>query len=292
MIDSFTPAFFRHLQQLKIRTRRAFLGSRQGGHVSLRRGHGLEFADFRLYSPGDDFRHIDWGIFARSERLYIKQFREEQDLNVIFLLDCSASMSLPENDHKFELCQELSLALSYVALSDGDTIRIASLGKELSPRFANARSWKKVATFLKEQKPAGHINLPYEIGLSMQRQKTPGKCFLISDFYYPHEDIFQAVRLLLARNFEVVLFHVLGNSELELKLDFGNHLIVDSETGETVEVILDQSSVKDYAYALADHIATIEKFAVKIGVPHILISSAEDVREVVLKRLPQLGLLK
>ena len=71
MNDPFTPTFFRRLQQLKIRTRRAFLGSRQGSHRSVRKGHGLEFADFRAYAPGDDFRHIDWGVYGAPETFLI-----------------------------------------------------------------------------------------------------------------------------------------------------------------------------------------------------------------------------
>ena len=108
MLKTFSPSFFKRLQQLKIHTRRTFLGSRQGGHLSLRRGHGLEFADYRLYTSGDDFRHIDWGIYGRTDRLYVKQFREEQDLNVFFLIDASQSMDFPQNENKFKMCLNLS----------------------------------------------------------------------------------------------------------------------------------------------------------------------------------------
>jgi len=79
----FTPGFFRRLQQLKIQTRRSYLGSRSGSHISKRRGHGLEFSDYRTYVPGDDFRHIDWGVYGRTDRLYVKEFREEQELQVL-----------------------------------------------------------------------------------------------------------------------------------------------------------------------------------------------------------------
>ena len=104
----FTPGFFRRLQQLKIKTRRSYLGSRQGSHISKRRGHGLEFSDYRSYVPGDDFRHIDWGVYGRTDRLYVKEFREEQELQVLFLIDTSQSMGFPEAEGKFEFAKDLA----------------------------------------------------------------------------------------------------------------------------------------------------------------------------------------
>ena len=99
--EAFTPEYLRQLELLRIRARRAFLGTKQGGHVSLKRGHGIEFSDFRQYQPGDDPRHIDWSVFARSERLYVKQFQEEQDLTVLLLIDSTASMVTPSNEKKW-----------------------------------------------------------------------------------------------------------------------------------------------------------------------------------------------
>ena len=93
--EPFTPSFFRRLQQLKIRTRRALLGSRQGTHLSQRRGQGLEFADYRPYTAGDDYRHIDGGIYGRTHRLYVRELRAEHDLNVLVCLDASLSMAYP-----------------------------------------------------------------------------------------------------------------------------------------------------------------------------------------------------
>ena len=112
----FTPEFFRRLQQLKIHSRKTFLGTRQGAHRSGKKGHGLEFADYRPYSPGDDFRHIDWQLYGRTDRLYVRQFREEQDLNINIILDSSHSMAFPrttetENSSKFELGKNIALAL-------------------------------------------------------------------------------------------------------------------------------------------------------------------------------------
>ena len=92
--EVFTPAILRQLEMLKLSSRRAFLGQRQGAHLSLKRGQGVEFYDYRKYELGDNPRHIDWGLYGRSERIYVKRFREEQSLSVLVLLDSSPSMGV------------------------------------------------------------------------------------------------------------------------------------------------------------------------------------------------------
>ena len=294
----FTPQFYRRLQQLKIRTRRAYLGNRQGGHVSLRKGYGLEFSDYKLYTMGDDFRNIDWGAFARSDRLYVKQFREEQDLNVVFLIDGSASMAgmLPYEgtSPKFAFCSKLALALGYTALTDGDTVSFSVLGQKSSQKFAGPKSLPKAEKFLAGIKPGGNIDFAREIGSAVARLRTPGKCFIISDFLCGVEEVIAGVKLLIGRNFEVVLFQVMDSSELNLNSEFTKFAskVADAETGEIIDLALDEKSKREYVKVLADHIEQIEQFAVKSGVPHVLISTDENIEQVVLQRLLGLGLLK
>ena len=288
----FTPAFFRQLQQLKIHTRRAFLGSRQGSHLSARRGHGLEFSDFRVYTPGDDFRHIDWGVYGRTDRLYLRQFREEQDLNVSFLLDTSNSMRFPEGEGKFEMARNLALALAYVALTDGDSASISLLGQKTSPRYVGPRALSRAVSFVSDCAPGGSFSFENEVRAAIARLKIPGKCFFISDFLFDLEEQIRTLDLLRSRNFEIAAVQVLAPSEIKLDSSIAEALVVDAETGDELEIGLDPSSAKKYAYALATHIETLERYCFKSGIAHILVSSNERLSDVVLQRLPQLGLLK
>lgn len=296
MIEPFTPAFFRQLQQLKIHTRRAFLGSRQGGHLSLRRGHGLEFADFRQYAPGDDFRHIDWGVYGRTDRLYVRQFREEQDLNVMLLIDTSRSMAFPEQEGKFELARDVALALGYVGLADGDTVTFALLGQTITPRYSGPKAISRAWNAVRQVTPGGTFSLVNEVRAAAARLKIPGKCFFLSDFYYPLEEISEALDFLRSRNFDLSVLHVLGKSELSLEAEGGAEqrgaLFEDSETGELLELAIDRSSNFEYAKALASHIEGVEQYCRNAALAHVLISSRESVADVVLTRLPDLGLLK
>lgn len=288
----FTPLFFRQLQQLKIHTRRVYLGSRQGSHISRRRGHGLEFSDYRHYAPGDDFRHIDWNVYGRTDRLYVREFREEQDLNVMFLVDTSSSMAHPEGERKFELVRQLVLSLGFVALSDGDTVTIAALGQKMSPKFIGARSLVRMWNFLEGLRPTGKIVLEREVRAALSMFRIPGKCFFLSDFLVPHNEIFKSCDIIRGRNFDLSMLHVLAPSELKLSSEELRSLFVDSETGETIDLPLDRGSQYDYAKLLAEHIGGIERYARNAAVAHVLISSAESVSDIVLTRLPEIGLLQ
>lgn len=291
MLEPFTPGFFRRLQQLKIHTRRAFLGSRQGIHRSTRRGHGLEFSDFRVYTPGDDFRHIDWGVYARTDRLYVRQFREERDLNVSIMLDTSASMRGPEGEGKFEMARNLALALGYVALTDGDLVNFSLLGSGSSPNYRGPKALTRAHAFLYKTEPEGHVDFAAEIRNRIARQKIPGKAFIISDFLFEEDEQFAALDVLRYRNFDASVIQVLAPSELRLGMDAGSYQIIDSETNEEVEIALSDVSRKEYAKILAAHIQALEHYCQKHGIRHVLVSSDEDVSDVVLARLPALGLL-
>ena len=292
MLEPFTPRFFRQLQQLKIHTRRAFLGSRQGTHVSKRRGHGLEFSDFRAYTPGDDFRHIDWGVYGRTDRMYVRQFREEQDLNVSVILDASSSMSHPSGQGKFELAKNLSLALGYVALTDGDTVTFSILGHENSPKYVGPRAINRAMKFFSSTEASGAFDFLTEARAAVARLKIPGKCFVVSDFMFDLETQFQTFDYLLARNFEVAAIQVLAPGELSLEFGSGDTLVIDAESGEELELSLDPSSKREYAQMLSAHVEALEEFCVKRSIPHVLVSSDQSVEDIVLHRLPRSGLLK
>src|SRR5207253_8351870 len=110
------------------KTRREYAGLGKGSHLSPRRGSSLEFSDFRHYALGDDFRYIDWGLYGRTDKLYIKLFKEEEDLLTYIFLDASGSMGFPESDRKFGAAVATALAVAYVALASGDRVMVRVLG--------------------------------------------------------------------------------------------------------------------------------------------------------------------
>ena len=291
LADPFTPSFFRRLQQLKIRTRRSFLGSRQGSHLSQRKGQGLEFSDYRPYTPGDDFRHIDWGIYGRTDRVYVREFREEQDLNVMVVLDGSASMAYPEGEKKYEFARDLALSLGYVALTDGDSVTFSVLGHKNTPRYSGPKALSRAAKDLYDAEPKGSFALTTELRAAIARHRIPGKCFFISDFLYDIDELFAGLDVIRFKNFEISLVQVLAPSELKLDVD-KNMLVVDAETGGSLELSLGSRSAQEYAVALAAHVEAIEQYSARYGITHLLTSSADEVSDVVLTRFPEAGLLR
>ena len=292
MIAPFSPTFYRSLQQLKIHSRRAALGARQGSHRSTRRGHGLEFADYRQYSAGDDFRHIDWGVYGRTDRIYVREFREERDLNIAILIDTSASMAFPEFEGKYDFARRLGLALGYVGLADGDTVMFSLLGQKTTPRYSGARALARAWREVENSEAHGSYSFSTEVRAALSRVKLPGKCFFISDFLTEHEEIFPALDFIRSRNFDLSLIQVLAPSEITLPVDTESTVLVDSESGEELEMPLDRATQIEYGKSLARHIRGLEDYAARSGIVHTLVSSGESLSDFVLTRLPELKLLQ
>ena len=291
MQDPFTGPFFRRLERLRVRTKRSTLGTREGSHLSLRRGQGLEFSDYRQYSPGDDFRHIDWNVYGRTDRVHVKQFRAEQNLEVVILLDSSASMGLPEGEQKFELARNIALALGYVALADGDSVLFSCLGRKNSPRYFGQGAFPRAQRDLLSVVPAGSISLKTEIRAALAGQKLPARCYLISDFLVPQSEQVEALDYLRAKNFDISVIQVIAPSELSLEISKIGQM-VDVETGEEIELIVDAASVREYANQLGNHVELLERYCQKAGIQHLVLSSSESLSEVVLNKFPRAGLLQ
>src|SRR5688572_506702 len=120
------PIFLRKLELLRIQGRRAFPGAMRGERRSTRRGASVEFADFRKYEAGDDFRHVDWSIYARLERLMLRQFVEEEDVRIEILIDQSPSMQFGSPMTKFDFARRAAAALAFLAVSSLDQVGVAT----------------------------------------------------------------------------------------------------------------------------------------------------------------------
>lgn len=289
MKELLTPSLLKRLEAFQLHTRRSFLGQRQGMHRSLRRGHGLEFDDYRVYTPGDDYRYIDWGVYARTDKLYLRQFREEQDLNVSVLIDSSKSMIYSQE--KFDFSKAIALALGYVALSNGDNVRYCFLGNaSAGPKYFGIRSFKQAIKEVEKTSAGGSFEWSMAIRKVMDGQRIPGRCFILSDFLYEKESIIKALDYLRSRSFEISILHIASPAELQIDLT-GNLVVKDSETGEEIEISLDESSKKEYQKKFREHFDFLERYCKKTGITSITISSDEDLSELMLQRFIKQGLL-
>src|SRR5262245_10077856 len=230
--NPFTPAFLTQLETLRLRTRKEFLGSHTGSYASPRRGTSLEFADYRRYAPGDDLRYLDWGIYARSDRLYVKLFREEVDLFAYVFIDASASMGFPSREVKFMPAAHVALALCYVILANHDHVKLHLLQEpsRASPFLRGRRRMSDCVEFTAAAMPGGVLDLPTSLGDHLQRLRRPGKAILISDFLMPIPAYQTGLNLLRSFNLDIAAIQVLSREEVDPSFPTGRLALVDSES--------------------------------------------------------------
>ena len=291
----FTPEFFSRLETLRIRTRRRFLGSRPGSHLSLRRGAGIEFADYRHYTPGDDLRYIDWTLYGRTDRFYVKLFQEEEELYTYLFLDASASMAYPAQDQKFARACDITLALAYVVLARADAVKLHLLTNEdkpLSTPFLRGRNrFLRLSDFLEPARPQGALDFTAALVRHLESVHRPGKAILVSDFLFPPEVFLKGLNLLRGSNLDLTMIQVLGQDEVDPPLFAAGAQMVDSESGETLTVRFDARAKKEYQQRLDLHNREIQSLCHQAGIHYVPFVTGQEVQDFVLQKLPALGLL-
>ena len=290
----FSQAFLDRLETLRLRARRRFLGRRKGTHLSSRRGTSLEFADYRSYALGDDPRTVDWGLYARTDRLYVKVFHEEEDLFSYVFVDASASMAHPEADHKFESACALALALCYVVLSSGDSVRLHRLkaGRDdATPFYYGRRRMLEAREFLEHEPPGGPLRLKEALAAHLSGLRRPGKGILISDLLFPLAEFQAGINLLRAAKLDLLVIQTLGREELSPEAG-GVERLVDAESGDESDVRFDERARTLYLANLVRHRRGLRSFCHRAGVQFAFYDTSMDLEDFVLTELPALGLLR
>lgn len=241
----FDETFLRRLERLALISRRALAGQIEGERRSPKRGGAVEFADFRPYAPGDDFRQIDWNAYARLERFYLKLFLQEEDLTVHLLIDASASMDWGR-PHKLTYARRLAGALGYIALTGLDRVTVTAFhgeGYQAFPPHRGKGQAIRLFDFLTKW-PAGRTtDLAASLRTYVNMAPRPGPLLLISDLLDPTWR--EGLRALLLRPFEVTVLHLLAPDEVAPDLS-GDLRLVDVETEAPCEVTADPLVLRRY----------------------------------------------
>lgn len=295
----FDEATLRKLNQLTLVAHRVRAGVLKGERRSTRRGASVEFADYRNYTPGDDLRRLDWNVYARLDRPFLKLMEEEEDLAVYLLVDISASMNWGDGPaNKLSYAMLLTGALAAVALGSGDQCSVILLQNgKVSTRLGplrGAHQLSRVLMFLensnKNFQPGGTTELDHvlkEYSLAIGR---PGVAFIISDLFTPG-GIQSGMNALMGRGFELTLIHLLSPIELDPPLA-GDLRLVDVETGKSEELTIDGGMRELYRRRLAEWQAGIQQDCRKRGAGYILASTAIPWDKLVLYNLRQVGVVK
>jgi len=291
----FTSDFLNRLEVLRLRTRKDVLGNHPGAYSSPRRGTSLEFADYRKYSPGDDLRYLDWGIFARSDRLYVRLFHEEVDLFAYIFIDASGSMAFPSREEKFLPASNLALALSYVVLANHDHVRLHSLKDDnatASPFYRGRQRMRDLIRFVSSVTPGGSLQPALCLGHHLKHIRRPGKAILISDFLVPADAYQQGLNVLRAFNLDISVLQVLSRIEINPALPRGELGLIDSESREELRLQWSASLSREYREKLARHNRELKSFCHQSGIHYSLYVTDEDLSQFVLKTLPATGLFR
>ena len=236
--DLLSPQQLAQLGGLEFVAQRVVEGLLAGLHRSPHRGFSVEFAEHRMYQPGDDLRFVDWRMFGRSDRYYVKQFEEETNLRAYVLLDLSASMawsSRPDDlPTKLWYGKQLAASLALLLNRQGDAVGLTAFDEvvrlRMDPRGGRAH-WNEMVRGLEELAPGGKTDAATPLRDVAARLRRRGLAVLISDLLVDPEETRLALRMLRHRGHEVLVFHLVDPGELDLP-SIGDARFVDPETGE------------------------------------------------------------
>jgi len=287
----------RKLQQLSLIASRVRAGAIKGERRSKRRGTSIEFADYRNYTQGDDLRRLDWNIYARLERPYIKLLEDEEDLAVHLILDTSASMDWPQegefDQNKLAYAQRLMAALAYIALSNNDRTTIAAMSNAGTRHFGPARGRGQGVTmmnFVQALETGGITDLNVALKDYALRSSRPGLCLIATDMFSPSGYI-EGLNVLLGKGYEVALLHIMSPDEVEPPLG-GDLRLVDVETGISQEVTIDGNMRDLYTRRLAAWRDDIRADCARRGVHYVSVDTSTPWERLVLYELRRLGLVR
>ncbi|KPV52132.1 hypothetical protein SE17_17290 [Kouleothrix aurantiaca] len=287
----FDPTFLRKLDRLALLTRRAMAGDMQGERRSPRRGSSVEFADFRPYARGDDIRQIDWNLYARMERFFLKLMVAEEELTIHLLLDNTASMDWGE-PNKLLYARRVAAAFGYIALSSLDRVTVTALaagkGQQL-PSVRGKRGALPLFDFIQKLPGGAGGNLQATAKRYVQTARNVGPLLLCSDLMDPEWK--EALRTLTARPFEITVVHTLAPQELRPDID-GDFRLLDAEGGPALEITADLEVLRQYDEHLREWRAEIESFCSGRGINYIFADTAVPVEDFVLGNLRRRGALR
>src|SRR3954462_10202239 len=210
------PAFLARLEQLELVCRKVFLGRMKGERRSKRKGQSVEFADYRPYVVGDDLRFLDWNLYARLDRLFLRLFLEEEDLHVYLLIDNSLLMAFGEPT-KLHFCKQVAAALGFIGLNNMDRVVVEAFNDRITQSttpLRGRRSLWRLTSFLEGVEPSGPSDLTRALKAFSLKASGKGVVVVLSDFM-DKGGYEEGLRYLIARNMDLYVIQILSQEEID-----------------------------------------------------------------------------
>jgi uncharacterized protein (DUF58 family) len=285
-----TRELLSRLETIHIASKRRLRLQHRGEQTSLRKGASLEFSDYREYLQGDDIRTVDWNVYARTEKLFLKLFLEEESRPVYFLVDASESMNFGEPS-KLQYALAFSTGLSYSALRhyDKPVLFLFSDDRLQKFTFRSRHRFFSLLQGLENQRGTGTTNISRCLKRFSLMNPPRGSCFVVSDFY--SEDGFTGIKILAAAGFEVNCLHVLAPSEVNPEL-LGDLKLIDCEANDSsAEVSISPGVLRNYRRRLVQFQNQIKNTAHASACTYSFVDTSIPLAELIFDRLRKNGLL-
>jgi uncharacterized protein (DUF58 family) len=249
------PKVLMTIKDLQLLAKTVVDGFMSGFNKSKMKGPGLEFSQYRSYQPGDDLRWLDWKMYARSDRYYIRESETETSISVRFLIDASASMNHDDNGvKKINYARFLAASLAYLANLQGDSVGLYTLANGSLYSMASKpdpQHLQRLFYQLDKIEPAGKFTKPIHYKELFTGSGRKELLVFITDMYQANDEITKLLDSLAALKHEIIVFHLMGQNELDFDFD-GYGTLEDLETGQTIAINIEHSK-KEYQ-------ATLEKY--------------------------------
>jgi uncharacterized protein (DUF58 family) len=293
-----SPAFMHRLDRLDVMSRKMLRGKLQGERRSKKKGQSVEFADYRSYVVGDDLRHIDWNLYARLDKLFLRLFMEEEDLSVSIVLDVTKSMDFGE-PNKLLYAKRVAAALGYIGLSHYNRVNLytfADTVADMAQGMRGRRPIPRMLSFLQGLEPVEGENVSGNLAAACKRlamiQRQPGVIILLSDFF-DKGDVAEALRYLGGERHDVYAIQLLAPQEVDpAKANIlGDLRLRDIEDGDIAEVSVSPALLRRYKTNLQAYCQHVREQCLKRGVAYMISETDVPFETLVLKYLRQRGLL-
>lgn len=302
-----TPELLRRLEQFQLLAARRAKSSSKGERRSRARGQSVEFADHRSYVPGDDFRYLDWNLFGRLDRLFLKLYEEERELPVRIFLDASESMTFGE-PRKFDFARQIAAAIGYVALCGFDRVSVIPFPNAQGRTQTTQANAEAVANYSQQSAIEGALRSVRGKKSSMQffqnlnaltaggaadlnealrrgalEARHTGLAIVLSDFLDP-AGYEAGLTALIGRGFQVNCVQILAPDEIAPST-FGDLRLVDSESGGMQEVTFGKYRLKAYQQTVQNFVQRLREYCTKRGINFFMAPSNMDLQDLLLKQL-------
>lgn len=285
------PSFMARLDQLDVMSRKLLAGKMKGERRSKRRGQSVEFADFRNYVVGDDLRFIDWNIYARLDRLFLKLFLEEEDLSLYVLVDVSKSCDYGE-PNKALYMKKVAAALAYIGLVNYNRVSIVAMADGVVAETGAMRGRRRVAQmldFVNKLQPTGASHFTEACKRFALAHRQKGVCVVLSDFFVK-EGFEEGLKYVAGGKYDLFAVQCLSPQEIDPDLQ-GDLKLRDLEDDDMAEVSITQPLIKQYKANLNAYCLQLKEYLTRRGGTYLFSSTAVPFDTLVLNYLRERGLL-